>query len=88
MYYRLFDNDTKDYASTGYNDTSKDDLKASLLSLVETGYDGSKEDWEICKTLPIEELCSLWSYEIEESKTPFPEDEDPGYISDDYEDVD
>jgi len=75
-YYRLWDNDTQRYMSTGYNAMSKEALRAELLSYLSADPPEDEEDRVKQANAPIEHLCEWYNFTIEKSETPFPEQAD------------
>ena len=73
MYYRLFDKQTGRYMSTGYNVTSKKELKNDILSYVSV--DTDKEEMKKLGELKVEDIANIMDFEIENQKNKFDEEE-------------
>lgn len=76
MYYAIFDCSTKSYLTSGFNSTSKEDIKEALLSYLEPDLD--EEDLERAKSMKVEHLCSTFGFLLDSNPTKFypPIDED------------
>jgi|GEM_PF-6889496 len=69
-YYAVWDLQTNEYVSQGYNLTDKDEVKEDMYDYIE--YDTEDEDREAIKTMPLEELLEIWQFRLDESDKPFP----------------
>jgi hypothetical protein len=65
MTYALIDLQTGAYMHSGYGDKTLAELKDSLLSYISIDYQKDSADWALIKSMPVEELASMWDFEIE-----------------------
>lgn len=72
MFYRLFDLYIKDYLHTGYNCTSKEDVKKELIELNEPDVEEVFETTDP-NELNLDTLCEIFYLKLEESETEFEE---------------
>jgi len=75
-YFRLLDlQNGGRVMGTGYNSSSKLLLKESFLSYISLDFDLNMEEdsshWIKFQAKTIEELCNIWSIEIQASNIPF-----------------
>ena len=68
-YMAIYDKDTGEYINTGYNSTSRRQLKKEYLTLIH--YDIAEEDRELFDKSTIGELLEMGNFELHTSKTPF-----------------
>ena len=61
--------------ATGYNSPSKEEAKEAIIEYI-VGEGDNEEAVLLLPTLPIEEICALYEFELEESETEFEEQED------------
>lgn len=72
MYYALTD-DTyfNELIHTGLNDTSENELLASLLAFASNDTDITDEDLKTIKQMSLNELAELWQFTVVKQRTKF-----------------
>jgi hypothetical protein len=79
-YFRLYDNQTGRYMSTGYNATSEEDLADQYKEYVRGDADPEDEKYfRKASTKQILDLIKANEFDIEESPTPFPEEDEDSW---------
>ena len=61
--------------ATGYNSPSKEEAKEAIIEYI-VGQGDNEEAAMLLPTLPIEEICTLYEFDLEESETEFEQDFD------------
>lgn len=73
QYYRLLCLQNGNYMATGYNATSKEELRQDILGYIEN--DTDEEDFKLWQKSTLNDLCEAWSFEVESSSTKYKEQE-------------